>query len=96
MTSIQRQSSCYNVIHKDINPQKDSNDSPSRSLGYLLVSRDYVRKFCNVQNHAFLHIAMREFVQFYAQFLCVSQIQHYRCENYAFEFPVKMMRSFMI
>ena len=59
-----------------------------------VTRRGYVRKYYDVQNHAYLCFFMRDFEQFYAQFLSVNQIHNLRYENGAF--PIKIMCVFLV
>ena len=56
-------------------------------------SSDYVRNYFDVQNRAYLCNFMRDFSDFYAQFLFANQAEHNRCENRAFS--GRNMRDFL-
>ena len=48
---------------------------------YSVINRGYVRRYFDVQNRAFLYSLMRDFCDFYAQFLYANQAEYSRCKN---------------
>ena len=67
--------------------------------GTTVICSDYVRNWFDVQNRAFLRNFMRDFCEFYAQFLFANQTEFNRCENRAFswedmrDFPFLCVKS---